>query len=236
MRRLSGFSLIEVAIAIFIIALLLGSLMTPFQTRIDVRYDSETSKMLSEARDALLGFAMARGYLPCPDTDNDGVENVTGNNCSASSGSLPFATLGLSFQSDPWGNRFRYRLEVAYGARSPLFTLSTQANIRVCNTTPCPTKDKILTNYDPAAPVPGDEAVAVILSHGKNGAGAVSYSTGATNTAPTSADEIANTGTGPFVYRTRAEAGAASGEFDDLVIWLGKPTLFGRMIAAGKLP
>jgi len=30
--------------------------------------------------------------------------------------------------------------------------------------------------------------------------------------------------------------GSTAGEFDDVVTWLGKYTLFNRMVAAGKLP
>src|SRR5687768_18621141 len=85
-RRQSGFTLIEIAIAAFIIALLLGSLLVPLATQVEQRQISDTEKILAEIRDALVGFAVANGYLPCPDknagvagagTANDGVEDVT---------------------------------------------------------------------------------------------------------------------------------------------------------------
>jgi hypothetical protein len=51
-------------------------------------------------------------------------------------------------------------------------------------------------------------------------------------------DEIDNTGTSGTSYtsRTITAVGSTAQEFDDIVIWLGKYTLFNRMVAAGKLP
>ena len=74
----------------------------------------------------------------------------------------------------------------------------------------------------------------VIVSHGKNGAGAFN-SSGGTNPAPSSADEIANQDTdNNFVQRT-SNSNAAS-EFDDLVVWISPYVLINRMLAAGKWP
>lgn len=240
--RSSGFTLIEVAVAVFIVALLAGSLLIPLVSQHEQRQVRDTGKMLAEAREALLGFAAANGYLPCPDITNDGQEDVFGSVCGANVGNLPAVTLGLQAQADPWGNRFRYRVEPAYAQRSPaVLTLSTFANVRVCISSVCPTKAQILTDFDPAQPPdptlnpPGREAVAVILSHGKNGFGAIPYLTGASNALPSSADELANL-TGTFVSRPPSGLGSPAGEFDDIVIWLGQPALFKVMIAAGRLP
>jgi hypothetical protein len=79
--------------------------------------------------------------------------------------------------------------------------------------------------------------VAVVISLGKNGLGAINASTGAANPAPTSADENENlNGPSTFASRTLTTAGTAAGEFDDIVIWLSKSVLFNRMVSAGKLP
>ncbi len=43
---LSGFSLVELAIAIFVIALLLGSILIPLSTQVEQRKTSETQKAL----------------------------------------------------------------------------------------------------------------------------------------------------------------------------------------------
>ncbi len=80
-------------------------------------------------------------------------------------------------------------------------------------------------------------AVAVVLSHGKNGYGATSSISGATNPAAASADELENTDTDrDFVSRVMTSQQASAGEFDDVATWLSIYTLFNRMVAAGKLP
>ena len=240
-----GFSLIEVAVVMFIIVLLLGSILIPLTTQVEQRQISDTQKTLDEIREALSGFALANGYLPCPDkttaagagvglnTPNDGLEDVTaaGACVAASEGNVPWATLGVGF-SDVWGNRFRYQVSAAYAQRTPgaTFTLSSSATINVCTAAGCPAN----TRLTGAAP---DGAVAVIISLGKNGLGAINARTGTANPAPISADENENlNGPNTFASRTMTTADSAVGEFDDIVIWLSKNTLFNRMVAAGKLP
>jgi hypothetical protein len=100
----------------------------------------------------------------------------------------------------------------------------------VCTAAGCPPG----TQLTGAAP---DGAVAVVISLGKNGLGAINAITGTANPAPTSADENENlNGPSTFVSRTLRATGSAAGEFDDIVIWLSKNTLFNRMVSAGKLP
>ena len=239
-RRGRGFTLVEIAIAIFIIALLLGSILVPLTTRVEQRQISETQKTLDEIRDALIGFAIANGHLPCPDkttatgagTANDGIEDVNAGVCVATNdGNVPWVTLGVG-ASDVWGNRFRYQVTAAYAQRSPVvLNLLTAATINVCTVNGCPAANTRLTGTSP------DGAVAVIISLGKNGFGAINANTGTANPAPTSLDENENVaGPTTFVSRTMTPVGSPAGEFDDIVTWLSKPTLFNRMVSAGKLP
>jgi len=226
--RQSGFSLLELAIAMFVLVLLLGSILVPLATQVEQRQISETEKIMEEARDALLGFAIANGYLPCPDTDNDGAENAGATQCSTiasniAHGNLPWRTLGLA-SADAWGNRLRYAVREEY-ARRTFFTLgTTSANVQVCQAAACAT--------DLTA-----SAVAVLVSHGKNGYGATNSATGTVYAAPTSADELENTdGDRSFVSHVRSGIGSTAGEFDDVVLWLPLYTLFNRMVTAGRLP
>ena len=53
MTRSRGFTLIELAVALFIIALLLGSILVPLATQVEQRQISETQKTMEEIRDAL---------------------------------------------------------------------------------------------------------------------------------------------------------------------------------------
>lgn len=228
-RHQLGFSFLELAVAMFILTLLLGSILVPLATQVEQRQISESQRTMEQARDALLGHAMAFGYLPCADTNNDGLENVTGNVCSTlsgdgiSHGNLPWRTLGLA-AADSWGNRFRYAVHGDY-ARRTSFTLGTNtSNLRVCEAAGCASD---LTST----------AVAVLISHGKNGYGATNSAGGTVNAAPTSADEQENTDADrDFISRVATATGAAAGEFDDILIWLPRYILFNRMVTAGRLP
>jgi prepilin-type N-terminal cleavage/methylation domain-containing protein len=238
-----GFTLVEIAVAIFIITILLGSILVPLTTQVEQRQVSETQKMLENIKEALIGHAVAKGYLPCPDrtsggagtandTANDGVEDYnTGTGICFSTtltGNVPWVTLGLGAM-DPWGNRFRYRVHSAYAQRAPAarFNFSTATNLTVTATS----GGTLLTAASP------DGAVAVIISHGKNGYGAMNALTNTARPVPTSADEVDNSAGGTsYTSRTITPLGSTAGEFDDIVIWLGKYTLFNRMVAAGKLP
>ena len=90
-RTAKGFTLAELAVVLVIVGLLLGGLMVPLSTQMDNRYRSDTVKALADIREALIGFAIVNGRLPCPaqpdlsNTDsNAGVEAVTvpGGPCS----------------------------------------------------------------------------------------------------------------------------------------------------------
>ena len=61
-----GFTLIELAIVMFIVALMLGGMLLPLSAQQDVRARSETTRMMNEAREALIGFAMINDRFPCP--------------------------------------------------------------------------------------------------------------------------------------------------------------------------
>ena len=133
--RAAGFTLVEIAIAVFIIALLLGSILVPLTTQVENRNIDTTQRILDQARDALIGYAAATGRFPCPASDtSNGLEHFFSPGGSAAnglchtsvtgaagmnvySGFLPAATLGFTpvdasgFAVDAWGltqNRIRY--------------------------------------------------------------------------------------------------------------------------------
>ncbi|MBU1395903.1 MAG: type II secretion system GspH family protein [Gammaproteobacteria bacterium] len=239
MKRTRGFTLIELAIVLVIVTILIGGLAMPLSAQIQARRIAETNKTLEEARHALVGYVMShpssgnpdKPYLPCPDTNGDGLENRTGDICTNPDGWFPWADLGTGAQ-DAWGNRLRYSVENReYADRSkglpnlalltpPYATLNLK---RICRSSACTSFDAV---YLPA----------VVFSHGPNGWGALNIN-GNTLAAPTSADELENTNAGPsFVSRTPSKAGDASGEFDDLVVWVSDGVLRSRVCPAGGCP
>jgi prepilin-type N-terminal cleavage/methylation domain-containing protein len=127
MSQSKGFSLVELSVALFIIALLLGGALIPLSTQVDVRNTAETRRNLDSIREAIIGFAQANGRLPCPaagtvpagGTDAAGrpagVEQLSPTTlpppstavCANSFGVVPWTTLGVP-ETDSWGRRFSY--------------------------------------------------------------------------------------------------------------------------------
>ena len=62
-----GFTLIEFAIGMFLMSVLLSAILTPLTAQIAQRKVNETQASLAQITEALMGFATAHGYLPCPD-------------------------------------------------------------------------------------------------------------------------------------------------------------------------
>ena len=125
-RRHSGFSLIELAVVLVIIGLLVGGGIAALEATQTQTQRADQRRQLEQVRDALIGFAMSSGRLPCPDTDYppDGRENIdpppptcpVGDpdndddcDCVDSWGALPWAQLGVG-ATDAWGQRLRYRV------------------------------------------------------------------------------------------------------------------------------
>lgn len=250
MRPQSGFSLLELAIAIVILAAILGTVMVPVATQVQVRKIKETEQLLEDAKEALLGFALSNRRLPCPDTDRDGQENPPapgpGAPCSVAEGFLPWTALGLP-PTDAWGRLFHYGVTLEF----------TQAQPPGTPCVPIPPGDGFMglcdagtnTITDTTRPPPNtlsSSAPAVVVSTGPNGWGGTELSGNVIATpANFGADETDNLVTTPtnqrFVLRPYfddALPGCAEPacNFDDLVVWLSTPILFNRMVAAGRLP
>ena len=68
----NGFTLLEMAIVLVVLGLILGGILMPLSTQMEKQDRDETQRILEDIRDALIGFAMTNGRLPCPDTDGDG--------------------------------------------------------------------------------------------------------------------------------------------------------------------
>lgn len=233
-----GFTLIEMSVVLVIISLLLGSLLIPLEAQVDQRRISDTERQLEEIKEALMGYAVAKRHLPCPAISaTNGLEDRTGTTCTLVSGIpkrvgyLPWVTLGVK-PADSWGNLLRYSVTPAFSdsAAATLFTLDEPSDITI------QTRNAAGTAVTLSNSVP-----AVVISHGKNGYGAVS-DLGTTRAIPgswTSAlDEHDNaTKNTAFWSRTfSANTTTTYGQFDDLIVWISPSILFSRMVAAGRLP
>jgi prepilin-type N-terminal cleavage/methylation domain-containing protein len=234
----AGFTLVELAVVVAVIALLLGSLLYPLTTQVEQRHVAQTDQQLEEIRQALIGFAMVNGRLPRPAVSTtNGTEKgacVTPLDCT---GYLPWVALGVS-QTDAWGKLYRYSVSPEFANAS--FNLSTVAAF-----------PKIIVTRDAGgAQVPLTNAnvvVAVVMSYGANNFGTTADGANIANSSATNTDEqnndaefnactwVANCTT--FWGRpVSTSTGAAGGEFDDRVVWVSSAVLFNRMVTAGKLP
>ncbi len=210
-----GFTLIEMAMVLVIIGLLLGSILGPLSTQIDIKRYKDTAKLLTEISDALTGFAIVNQRLPCPDSTGDGFED---SDC-AIEGDLPWATLGLG-QWDAWGRRIRYRSDAAFNTAGiipdPPVTISSLS----------------VTDLNSVALTPAGDPVAIIFSCGKNG---FPENENDADGIPNIDGVCSNPGVGTsnsiYVHDVYTK-----NLFDDSLIWISKNSLISRMAAAGKWP
>jgi prepilin-type N-terminal cleavage/methylation domain-containing protein len=240
----NGFTLIEMAIVLMIAGLLLSGMLVPLSAQMDQKNNADTQKSLSEIREAIIGYALANGQLPCP-ADPTAVTGVTptagiartppctGTN---STGVVPWATLGVS-ETDAWGNRYTYRVtdyfadsivSATYGSGCAPSTPPNFASFALCSSGTLNVLSAATGGTTIAGSVP-----AIVISHGKNSAGA--YTPKGTQILPvsSSADEQENSdGSADNLYVSHTPTPA----FDDLVAWISLDILFNRMVSAGKLP
>lgn len=231
-QKTDGFSLVEMAIVLAIVALLLGGLLPTISGQIEQQRRNETRKQLDDIRDTLLGYAIINGYLPCPTTTADpsnasyGIADASCSGAPATEGYLPWKTLGVA-ETDAWSGKrnttsapgyWRYRVERNFANSGVPITLSTGFSA-----------DK--------------------LSIVDNGGNLITPSTGGCTATPTSECPIAVVfSTGPNLAGDGQNASpntevpgvfqsdVPSGSFDDILIWISRPQLLNRMVAAGKLP
>lgn len=238
-----GFSLVEMAIVLMIVAILMAALVPTLSGQMDQKSRSETRKKLEEVKEALIGYAVMNGRLPCPasaisngaESFSAGGDTSNGNCSNFYDGFVPAATLGISgldnkgYVVDGWNFPIHYAVT---DKNSKAFTKNNgmrdnfsalAPDLLVCATasatnSSCSVAGSSLTS-SPGVPV-------VIYSTGANG-----------GVSGTSADETENPNLNPASKIDRVFVSHENtADFDDLVIWLSQNTLFNRMIAAGKLP
>jgi len=246
-----GFSLVELAVVMAIVAFLLGSLMYTLSAQVEQRNFEDTRRRLEQARDLLLAFAIVNGRLPCPATSaSSGDESLTagaGTACTTYyAGYLPARAIGYQqvdsggYAVDTWGNRIRYvvsntawgtgsaarftKQHVSSDAAAAWALTNVPGDLVVCSTATGATSTACAAASVVTNP---NVLVAIIFSTGKNGSVACATCT----------DELANNGADPvFVYHTPSPSGAAGGEFDDQFAWITIGELYAKLIAAGVLP
>jgi len=141
-----GFTLVELAMVLIIIAAILGSIVIPLNTQLNANRLNSTAKSLADIKEALLNYAANAGSLPCPAALNSTTGFADHSSCDQE-GAIPWAELGTP-RYDAWGEVFRYR---------------------ALNKNLSPFLQVAINNDAGSGITQTDTAVAVIFSVGKNG-------------------------------------------------------------------
>jgi prepilin-type N-terminal cleavage/methylation domain-containing protein len=225
MIKLKGFTLVEMAIVLIIVGLLVSAFLAPLSAQRDLKDYTDTKLRLEQIREALYGYAIINGSLPCPATTANPSDNVNYGHgitpcpITAGAGVLPWKDLGTqeidawgiqrNLTTDPWIGYWIYRVDPAFTVPFSLTTMAGIIDVRKSDGT---------TSLTIAA----ERAVAVICSTGKDRVG-----NGQNAPAPISFETVS-----PIIYQDDSQ----SPTFDDMCIWITRPSLFNRMVSAGKLP
>lgn len=259
----SGFSLIEIAVVLLILSVLISIVAIPISSQVEARRVEDTRKQVELAKEALMGFAVSQGKLPCPATAiSNGMASYCASptgactatttmqahgRCSDSNGFLPAVTLGISpidaqgYAVDAWqdgsiSRRVRYAVS-KFESPAGIFPLTASDGIRTATMDTVATANHLYicaTGLGTASPTTSCGAAVTTLS---TKAAAVVYSLGKNATTPFAAlsfDEQNNQDVGS--NDLVFTAGDPNATFDDIVTWVSLNILFGRMVQANKLP
>lgn len=242
-RSAGGFTLVETAVVLLIALLLMGGLSTTLSGTMESRALTQTQQTLADVREALLGYAAAKGRLPCPAAPNGSGQESPSDGSGVCDhpydGLLPGTALGITpvdgkgMVLDGWNRPIHYAVATANGNA---FTKPGQMKIvGMSSLTPnlyvCASASGITTSNCGSASALASQVVAVLYSLGRNGASGGTGADERQNPNPNSSDNDP-----VFVSHPPSVASAAGGEFDDQMIWLSPYLLYGRMLAAGQLP
>jgi len=228
-----GFTLIELAVVLVIIGVLTGGFIGTLSSRIDNVRRIETRDSLEDIKTTIYGYAMSQlpVRLPCPDVDNDGLEDVTAGQCDAltARGNLPWLTLGIE-RGDAWASTYSYWVADEYSNLAGFDLITNAAGAGQVDDS---SGGNTLSN----------NVAAVIFSHGKNQYGSIGLDNVARSVVPAGAafnDERENQDADAvapvlFINRSVTDANAAV-VFDDILIWISEYEIKGRMLQAGVLP
>lgn len=227
-----GFTLVEMAVVVVLMGLLLTLGLRMQQATQNNAAWSLTQQRQERIKLALVAFLRTNGRLPCPDSalPPTGAEPAS---ClvNAGRGVLPWQALGLAVGDvqDGWSNLFTYRVANRTPVTSSNWTikagLPAAAPFTISELTASLTALTVQARSDAGVlgPAMVPSPVAVILSHGKNGAGARTLRGAALLPAPTGADELSNStaASTTFITRTPTDVSAAAGgAYDDLVAYM----------------
>lgn len=216
-----GFSLLEMAVVLAIVGLLIAGLLPNLTSQIEQQRRTETRKQLADIQQALLGFAIINGRLPCPTTIADPANAAYGEEAAscagnpAAEGYLPWKTLGVletdawgskrNNAGDGWGGYWRYRVDRNFANTISLSsTFSSDALA-------------IRDNAGNSLTSTSERPIAIVYSTGPN---------------RISDGQNASFEATAGIY----QSDAPTANFDDILVWMSRPQVLNRLVSAGKIP
>ena len=231
----SGFTLLELSLVLVVLGILANMFIQPVSSQVEIAKRQRTDRSLDRVEQALIGFAIAHGRLPCPaDWQGPAIEKDecgTGNNY----GLLPAITLGLPGARnqqgallDGWNQPIHYAVSAADHPSRGLvgwsdYTTSDEINavgmselaseLEICAiavAAACP-PDQLLANQVPV----------IFFSKGK----------------PLDDSTIEQENTdGDDVFISHPYSQSTANRFDDRVRWIPENILLFRLLQAGVVP
>lgn len=250
-KKLSGFSLVEMAVVLVIAGLILGTVISAMNTQVTGQRLKSNIERQQVIKQALTNYIARNFHLPCPadptDQTSPGQSQPSGAACLnvltttgtapavAYVGAVPWLDLGLSeaIATDAYGRRFTYA--VTYSAVGlNLDTVSGMTGNMVIYETARPALANPLNNCTGTSPCE-KFAVAVIVSHGANGFGAYYGATTAIGMTGATLHEIANADNADLSFVARDYSQSGSDAYDDAVLWLKPDDLLGPLIESNVI-
>ena len=220
-RRQSGFSLVEMAMALMVITIAFGSLTRVGIGWADLQRLEKRRNALELSRQALISYALEHGHLPCPSArnlPNNRIEARNGVNCVSYSGNLATASLGLDIEES---SMLRYFVSPEFAdseARAPGSWPCVQemlfASFNLCD----PGRQRIYSGLPlNSGSLVADDVAAVIVDSGSP-------------VAPRNANERENLDDDrSFVRAGRGDS------YDDEIVWISANTIKFQLTRAGLL-
>lgn len=259
-----GFTLIEIAVVFVILSVLLAAAIYPLSAQRESALIASSKTQLAEIQEAIYGYAIAQGRIPCPTLPNSGGVALPANpatppnavtDCQNYHGFVPSTTLGISgnvncdgLLLDAWGQPYRYSVTSSDADANGYDDFVTPNEINnIANTVGLGTLApnlQICRNLDVDC-IPGSLAPNVI----SNNAVAVIYSLGKPRST-SNAQEDENAGETTIASQCDlADYAAASDsnfyaaerreivgqEFDDILVWISPTILYAKLLKANQI-
>ncbi len=116
LKRIRGFTLIEMAFIIVALGVFVSTAAIVMQSLAHSRKIEENRKLLAKYDRSVRGFLTTTYFRTiCPDMDGDGKEDFIGGDmgmdtCYDYTGNLPYRSLGLPSGKDAWGNVVKFSI------------------------------------------------------------------------------------------------------------------------------